>query len=154
MSVSKTIYIGQYVRAKLPPIMITIINRACDNAHVSNDPTAVYCKLCGHEIGTKTEILKEPGKVYEFCYLVFNNEGVFYEPNDFVDPDGWSYFLSNLNSSRQGGNCTIDGKWGDARVSELPERVGLIGDWAVLCVYLSEHKIPYELKYGIIEYWS
>ncbi len=155
MSMDKSIYIGQYVRARLPQIEIKVSRRYCGNNHPADStPLAKYCQLCGSPISEKIDIEKQASNIYEFLIDALDDGDMFHSTGEYSDPDGWQYFLGNKAGGRQGGFCVISGNWGDGRVSELPERVGLVGDWADLCIFLSEHEIPYELKYGIIEYWS
>lgn len=135
---STTIYIGSYIKAKMPKTENLSHRRACPLCDFIS-PRYKYCPEHGVELIPLVENLF--ASPYDILEEAFGDiDTMTYE---FMQ-DGWVVFLPNRDDL---GGLFIHRD--EDEEEDIPP-VYLEGDWQKLIVYLQQKEITHEIKYGVL----
>lgn len=138
MSISKTVYIGPYLRVYMPKEKYKDGSGRCPTCGETS--YAKFCKNDGSEI---QEVEKEClSDFFDFCESVFGNGDQFATANDNTN-----YKIVIANLPGQGG-LYIE----DEREYKIPNNY-LSDDWQKLIGALQKARIDFESHYGIVSFF-
>ncbi len=144
MSVSLTVYAGNYLKVWMPKTEREGNSGACRECGVQR--RAKFCKSCG----TKIEFDKAFPMQSMWGYLekVFVDEDQFQTCRDKAD--NFHILTPNLPEQAEAGSYLDEYEL----EHEMPPPFDFSGDWEILIASLSQDNIRHEKKHGIITYWS
>lgn len=144
MSADRNIYIGHYLRIWMPKEERKSPMGACQ--YCTMKQSTKFCSECGGKV-IFGEIGYLPG-ICDYCEKVFGNEDGFFNLNIEGEKD---YIIVLENRLDTPGCLRLDDY--DTE-QELPNKDERGDDWQVLMDALTKDGIKYEMRFGIVNYYS